>query len=114
VGTAYERGASAPLSFGHWNEFFSSSLLNIELSLRELAASAAEKLQLVYDTERKDLYVQDGADKLSVQCAARKGSTEPGLLFVDLFKVHKRRVRRTRMSEGHTNSLRGLTYDVPR
>jgi hypothetical protein len=76
VGTAYERGASAPLSFGHWNEFFSSSLLNIELSLRELAASAAEKLQLVYDTERKDLYVQDGADKLSVQCAARKGSTE--------------------------------------
>jgi hypothetical protein len=54
-----------------------------------LAASAGEKWQLVYDTERRDLYVQDGADKLTVDDALMRGgdgSTELGLLFVDLFK----------------------------
>jgi hypothetical protein len=43
----------------------------------------------VYDTERRDLYVEDGPNKLSVDDALRRGgrgSTELGLLFVDLFK----------------------------
>jgi hypothetical protein len=56
---------------------------------RNLAASAGDKLQLVYDTERRDLYVEDGPNKLSVDDALRRGgrgSTELGLLFVDLFK----------------------------